>query len=75
MGNLEVKNVNEVYFASTVEYHITYKGTDYHLRKSKDSNGGEAYIYTKNGWEYLYDDSHGEIANELNHLLWVGALD
>tara|TARA_Y100001958_G_scaffold88527_1_gene60175 strand:- start:310 stop:543 length:234 start_codon:yes stop_codon:yes gene_type:complete len=77
MEELEVHDSYEVYFASTVQYVVTYKGKEYSLRKHEDSNGGEAYIRigADGEWEELYDDSHDEVCNELNDLLWEGALD
>jgi hypothetical protein len=72
---LRVKDVNEVYFATTVEYKIIYKGNDYTLRKYEDSRGSETLIFKDNEWQDLYEDSHGEIENELIELIWDGSLD
>ena len=75
MEDLQIKKVNEVYFATTMEYEITYKSNDYILRKFADSNGGETLIFKDDEWQDLYEDSHGEIENELYEMIWDGALD
>ena len=75
MEDLQIKKVNEVYFATTMEYEITYKSNDYILRKFEDSNGGETLIFKDDEWQDLYEDSHGEIENELYEMIWDGALD
>ena len=74
-SNLEIHDVKEVYFASTIQYSITYKGKEYCLRKHENSNGGETLIETEYGWEDLYDDSHGDIGNELIEMIWEGTFD
>jgi hypothetical protein len=75
MEDLKIKSVDEVYFATTTEYEITYKGNDYTLRKFEDSNGGETLIFKDDEWQDLYEDSHGEIENELHEMIWDGVLD
>ena len=72
---LIVKDVNEVFFASTIEYKVTYKGNNYILRKYENSKGSETLIFKDNEWQDLYEDSHGEIENELIELIWDGSLD
>lgn len=72
---LRVKDVNEVYWSSNKQYEITYKGNDYTLRKFEDSKGREAFILIDGQWEDLYYESHGEIEDELEELLWDGSLD
>jgi len=75
MEDLEIKKVNEVYYATTTEYDITFKGVDYKLRKYEDSKGGETLIFKDGDWQDLYEDSHGEIENELYEMIWDGVLD
>jgi hypothetical protein len=75
MEDLQIKKVNEVYYATTTEYEITYKGSDYILRKFEDSNGAETLIFKDDEWQDLYEDSHGEVENELCEMIWDGALD
>ena len=72
---LEVLDRYEVYFAATIEYDVTFKGVDYRLRKYEDSNGSEAFIFKDDEWQDLYEDSHGEIGNELYEMIWDGVLD
>ena len=72
MEDLQIKSVDEVYYA---DYEITYKGNDYTLRKHEDPSGGETLIFKDGEWQDLYEDSHGEIENEILNLIWDGALD
>tara|TARA_R100000655_G_scaffold107380_1_gene157771 strand:+ start:322 stop:537 length:216 start_codon:yes stop_codon:yes gene_type:complete len=70
--SVEIKEVREVWWASTKQYDLTVDGKEVSFRWAENSKGSDMYILTDNGWDGWDTDSEYP---EVFEMMMDGELD